>query len=202
MGRLSIAALVVGSIVAIPWPSAGQIRGGGVAAPGSPTSGSGPSLPGPVIPPLGPVFADPSQRRPPVSPAPFQSRLVFRPSSTVTPEDQFPVFWFGYWNFYPFWTLEFTPSVAAAPLAWQEGVPTGGLQLDVEPRRAQVYVDGLYVGVVGSFSGYYHNLELTAGPHQIDLLLDRFPPQTINLVVTPGRTTTYRGTLGAVTRVD
>lgn len=76
-----------------------------------------------------------------------------------------------------------------------ETVPTGGLQLDVDPRRADVYVDGTYVGIVDAFSGYYHHLDLAGGPHRIVILTHGYEPLIIDVVISPGRTTTYRGTL-------
>jgi hypothetical protein len=71
----------------------------------------------------------------------------------------------------------------------------GGLQLDVEPRRAQVYADGWYVGLVDDFSGYYHHLEIGAGPHVIEIVAPDYAPLIIQVTVSPGRTTTYRGSL-------
>ncbi len=73
--------------------------------------------------------------------------------------------------------------------------PEGGLQLAVEPRRAAVYVDGVQVGTVDDFDGYYHHLSLTSGPHRIVILLDGYEPLSIDTVITPGRTSTYRGSL-------
>ena len=48
--------------------------------------------------------------------------------------------------------------------------PVGGVQLDVEPRRAQVFVDGAYAGVVDDFRVYYQHLTLPAGHHRIVVL--------------------------------
>jgi hypothetical protein len=76
-----------------------------------------------------------------------------------------------------------------------EGGPTGGLQLDVDPRRAQVYVDGAYVGLVEAFSGYFQHLDIVAGPHFIEILAPDYEPLIIEVTVSPGRTTTYRGAL-------
>jgi hypothetical protein len=73
--------------------------------------------------------------------------------------------------------------------------PEGGLQLDVQPRRAAVYVDGVYAGTVGDFSGYYNHLSLTSGPHRIVILDRGFEPLSMDVVISPGRTSTYRGTL-------
>jgi len=76
-----------------------------------------------------------------------------------------------------------------------DGRPIGGLQLDVEPRRALVYVDGWYVGTVEMFSGYFHHLELAAGSHIVEFLAPDYDPLSVEILVTPGRTTTYRGSL-------
>ena len=76
-----------------------------------------------------------------------------------------------------------------------EGAPTGGVQLDVDPRSAQVYVDGMHVGVIREFSGYYKHLELVAGPHFVTMIAPNYEPLTIPVLVSPGHTSTYRGTL-------
>jgi hypothetical protein len=85
--------------------------------------------------------------------------------------------------------------LADVPPVPLEDAPVGGLQLDVEPRRAQVYVDGRQAGMVDQFSGYYHHLDLAAGWHQIEIVEPGYLPLTIDVLVSPGRTTTYRGTL-------
>ena len=102
---------------------------------------------------------------------------------------------FGY---VPLWSLngetprQTVPAVSVPPL---EGGPTGGVQLDMEPRRAQVYVDGAYVGLVSDFSGYYQHLDLVAGPHVLVIVAPDYEPLIIEVTVSPGRTITHRGTL-------
>ena len=76
-----------------------------------------------------------------------------------------------------------------------EGAPTGGVQLDVDQRSAQVYVDGKPAGLVGEFSGYYKHLELVAGPHFVTIVAHNYEPLTIAVLVSPGQTLTFRGTL-------
>ena len=71
----------------------------------------------------------------------------------------------------------------------------GGLQLDVQPWRAEVYVDGVYAGVVENFTGYYRHLDLVAGPHMISIFASDYDPLFFEVVVSPGQTTTFRGTL-------
>jgi hypothetical protein len=80
------------------------------------------------------------------------------------------------------------------PFTLQEG-PTGGVQLDVQPWRASVFVDGVYKGRVDEFNGYYRNLQVVAGPHLIVVVEPGYRPLVFDVVVVPGRTTTYRGTL-------
>ena len=71
----------------------------------------------------------------------------------------------------------------------------GALQLDVEPRRALVYVDRLFVGTVDDFSGYYHHLEATAGSHVVEFVAPDYEPLAAEVMVSAGRTTTYRASL-------
>lgn len=65
---------------------------------------------------------------------------------------------FGFVTFWPWNALILGRASAAAPAVVvppPEGAPIGGLQLDVQPWRAQVYVYGAYVGLVDDFNGYY-----------------------------------------------
>jgi len=81
------------------------------------------------------------------------------------------------------------------PLLAPGDVPIGGVQLDVTPWRSQVYVDGMLMGRVDDFRGYYHPREIAAGPHQIAIVDAGYQPIVFEILVTPGRTTTYRGVL-------
>jgi hypothetical protein len=137
------------------------------------------------------------QPRPAPAAPPFRSSLVFTPSPP--PHRTFPVRlpWFGLVLFDSYWAptaFGQTPPVPMPPDVDDER-PKGGLQLDVDPRRALVYVDGRLAGVVESFSGYYQHLDLPGGLHQIELLASGYDPLVIEVVVSPGRTTTYRGSL-------
>ena len=76
----------------------------------------------------------------------------------------------------------------------------GGIQLDVQPWRAQVYVDGAYVGDVEAFSGYYRHLSVAAGPHVITIVADGYEPLVLEVLVSPGQTLTYRGSLAYAPR--
>jgi hypothetical protein len=73
--------------------------------------------------------------------------------------------------------------------------PTGGVQLDIQPWSAEVYVDGAAVGRVEQFRGYYQNLTLPAGPHIIAVVAPGRDPLIVGVTVVPGRVVTQRGSL-------
>jgi hypothetical protein len=87
----------------------------------------------------------------------------------------------------------------STPFALEDG-PIGGVQLDVQPWRAAVFVDGVYAGRVDDYRGYYKHLDLVAGPHQIVVVESGYQPLVIDAYVVPGETTTYRGTLSNALR--
>jgi len=124
----------------------------------------------------------------------IQPRLPGTPGRFPGGGARFPILWSSY--FFYGWG-EYVPLAAyPAPTPITDpNAPTGGLQLDVEPRSARVYVDGAYAGTVEEFSGYYKHLTLSAGPHRIDILASGYDPLTIDLAVIPGQTRSYRASL-------
>jgi hypothetical protein len=71
----------------------------------------------------------------------------------------------------------------------------GRLRLDVEPRDAEVYIDGDYVGLVDDFDGRLQGITLETGGYSIEIVAPGLEPLAFDVRITPGRTTTYRGTL-------
>lgn len=59
-------------------------------------------------------------------------------------------------------------------------------------RDAEVYVDGYYVGIVDDFDGIIQHLELTPGPHQVEIRAGGFAPISFDVRAESGRTITYR----------
>ena len=108
----------------------------------------------------------------------------------------------GLFAFDPYWWLApdlIDDDVDGAALP-QETVPPGprpkgGLQLDVEPRRAFVYLDGVLAGTVDQFKGYFEHLETTAGFHVVEFVAAEYDPLMATVTVAPDRTTTYRASL-------
>jgi hypothetical protein len=106
--------------------------------------------------------------------------------------------WFGLVTFDRTWL--WTPTVVGGAfddprVSTLEPGLSGGLQLDIEPRRALVYVDGWYVGVVDQFRGYYRHLDIGAGSHTIEILATDYEPLAFDIAISPGRTIAYRGSL-------
>ena len=80
--------------------------------------------------------------------------------------------------------------VAATP-----GVLYGGVRIEGAPRDAQVFADGYYVGIVDDFDGAFAHLNLTAGPHRIEIRALGDPPVAFDVRVEPGQTITYHANL-------
>ena len=71
----------------------------------------------------------------------------------------------------------------------------GSLRLKVDPSHAEVYVDGLFRGIVDDFDGVFQRLKLEAGAHRLEIRAGGFQTLVFDVLVTPGETTTYRGDL-------
>jgi hypothetical protein len=110
------------------------------------------------------------------------------PRSPVAPRPPFPI----WWN----WGVVVLPEAVTLeqpPLG--PNAPTGGVQLDIQPWSAEVYVDGTSVGHVEQFRGYYQHLTLPAGPHVIAVVAPGRDPLIFAVTVVPGRVVTQRGAL-------
>jgi len=64
----------------------------------------------------------------------------------------------------------------------------GELHFDVEPRHAQVFVDGYYTGSADQFGGLFHPLHVPPGERHITLHLDGYRTVTQTVKVSPGAT--------------
>lgn len=165
-------------------------QGGSIGAPSSrPAAG--------VIGSPAPSHVRPSRPMPPSARPPFRGMLRLGDADPRASRGVRPL-WFGFVTFDRTWF--WTPTVVGGafdgpPVSALEQGLSGGLQLDIEPRRALVYADGWYVGVVDQFSGYYRHLEVGAGSHTIEIVAMDFEPLVFDVAISPGRTTTYRGSL-------
>lgn len=128
--------------------------------------------------------------------AQVRGRLTSRlpaPATTPRPPALPTVLALPLWS--PWGIVQLPEGHQAGSLPIGEGAPTGGLQIDVQPWSADVYVDGTRAGRVEQFRGYYQHLDLAAGPHTIAIVADGYEPMIFGVMVLPGRTITYRATL-------
>ena len=75
-------------------------------------------------------------------------------------------------------------TVMAARLAGQSGL--GGLDLSIRPKKADVYLDGEYVGKVRDFDGYPSYLWMKEGTHQLVIYRDGYLTVAQEFSIRPG----------------
>jgi len=68
----------------------------------------------------------------------------------------------------------------------------GAVRTQVEPREAQVYVDGYYAGSVDDFDGTFQRLYLRPGKHQIELRLAGYRTFRERILAVSGETVKLR----------
>lgn len=78
---------------------------------------------------------------------------------------------------------------------YRGGYDVGRLRLQVQPRDAEVFIDGYYAGQVDDFDGRLQGLTLETGGYSVEIRKPGWETLTFDVRVTPGRTTNYRGEL-------
>ena len=71
----------------------------------------------------------------------------------------------------------------------------GGLSFEVTPGDAQLFIDGSFVGTVGSFSPTSRPLTLSAGRHHVEIRAPGYRSMTFDADVVAGQVLPYQGTL-------
>ena len=95
-----------------------------------------------------------------------------------------------YFDYAPYYPSQFEPDPAPAPVAARNDRPLGFLSLRVQPRTADVYVDGAFAGVVDDFGGRGARL-LPAGPHRVEILAEGYETLTFDVRVPEDDTVTF-----------
>ena len=99
-----------------------------------------------------------------------------------------------YYGGYPAYGYSY-PGYGYPPASYvsaQPGYTYGGVHIEGAPPDAQVLADGYYVGVVDDFDGAFQHLNLTAGPHRIEIRMGDSQPIAFDVNVPPGQTITLR----------
>jgi hypothetical protein len=73
--------------------------------------------------------------------------------------------------------------------------PCGGVSFDITPASAQVYVDGVFSGVVDDFNASSDPMLLAPGTHYIEIRLAGYRTATFDVTIASGEVTPYQGTL-------
>jgi hypothetical protein len=93
----------------------------------------------------------------------------------------------------PYYSYADATSPAVEPAPPQPGdddIPLGYLRLRVEPRSAEVWVDGEYAGMVDDFGGTTQRL-LQAGPHRVEIIAPGFDGITVDVRIPVNDTITF-----------
>jgi len=141
----------------------------------------------------------------PIQPAPSTQAVPPRdlyqqltPPVATPPIAYPPGYGYGYGGLYgyysPFMSYS-VPDVTQKPTPYPAAI-RGALQLDSSPGSAQVFIDGLYVGVVDDFGG--RGLPLDEGAHRVELRAPGYKTLNFDVRITGYQTTRYRGDLESV----
>jgi hypothetical protein len=108
--------------------------------------------------------------------------------------------WCGYPVPYPWVYLgDYQPTVFGADADDYQVVPGapayGGVSFDMQPSDANLFVDGQYIGVVGSFGPSNEPLTLEPGTHRIAIQREGYRPLEWDVTIEAGQVIPYRGAL-------
>jgi hypothetical protein len=98
----------------------------------------------------------------------------------------------GYPVAFPTW---YDPYVVGSAGYARPSMPYGGVTFDVEPRDADLWVDGDYIGPVSDYTSYDPPLTLVAGRHHIELAVSNDRALSFDITVVSGQVIPYQGTL-------
>ena len=179
-----------------PAPAAGRaVRQGASGVPG-------PSV-NPAPPKQAPAPQPPPQRpsqpggRPPALSSPFDAGPFTyaprydRPSRRPRPPYNWGYGYFGSTGYgAPYEVLPSAPQADSRPAPDEQLSQSGVLELEVEPRTADVYVDGFFVGTADEVA--QNGLVLRAGRHWVDVRAPGYDTLTVQVNIAIGQYARYR----------
>ena len=128
-----------------------------------------------------------AQRRTVVRRAPIRRVVILRPGySFARPYFGFG-YGFGYGHYGPIFRdhYQYRPY---PPYRRYNYEPGSDLRIQVDPRDAEVYVDGYLVGTVDEFDGMFQRLRVPYGEHDIEIYRDGYRPVRQRMLFRPGET--------------
>jgi len=94
-----------------------------------------------------------------------------------------PWFYGAYWN-YPYYDYPYDYAAGGA-----------SLKVNVEPKTAEVFVDGYFAGVVDQFDGMFQSLSVEPGEHEVTVYQPGYRSIVQRLYLSPGSTLRIKGVL-------
>jgi hypothetical protein len=98
----------------------------------------------------------------------------------------------GYPVAFPSW---YDPYIVGQPGYTRPYMSYGGVSFDVEPRDADLFVDGEYVGRVSDFTSYDPPLTLVAGRHHVEIASGDYRVVEFDITILANQVIPYQGTL-------
>ena len=96
-----------------------------------------------------------------------------------------PWFYGGFWGYPPFGY--------GYPYYW--GAVGANLKVQVQPKSAEVYVDGHLAGIVDQFDGMFQNLVVDPGGHEITVYLEGYKSLVQRMYLSAGSSYKIKGTM-------
>ncbi len=85
----------------------------------------------------------------------------------------------------PFW---YGPGWYAPPAYAVPGYAHGTVKTEIEPRSAEVFVNGGYAGTADKFRGAFHGLDLRPGNYDLEIRAPHYQPLRIKVYVAANKT--------------
>ena len=124
-------------------------------------------------------------RRPAVRPVVYVSARPFYRPLYFSP-------FFGYYGAYPGWYNWYGGYpyhlYGQYPYGWGYRDYTSAARIQVQPRNAEVFIDGYFVGTVDDFDGWLQRLHVEPGEHELEIFLAGHRPFRQQVLFRPGAT--------------
>lgn len=97
---------------------------------------------------------------------------------------------FGYYGGYGAWYggYPFHYYGHYPPYGWHYRDYNGSARIQVQPRHAEVFIDGYFVGTVDDFDGWLQRLHVAPGEHELEIYLPGHQPFRQQVLFRPGAT--------------
>jgi hypothetical protein len=108
---------------------------------------------------------------------------------------------YGPWGPYGGWAYGYGPWGPWGPWGYGGGPYYGydymysQARIQVQPKEAEVFVDGYRAGTVDDFDGFFQRLNVWPGEHQITLYLEGYVTENHLLYMAPSTTANLKGTM-------